>query len=329
MTVRRPQMTRRTALLGAGGAALVGLGAPVLSRPAAAKAPLLGPHTPSHYRFKLGAFECTTILDGAIQLPGPYPIFGQDQSQEDVAKLAKENFLPAGKMEIAFTPVIVNTGNQLVLFDTGNGALRRGKGAGKLASALAGVGYTPEQVDVVVITHCHPDHIGGLMEGGKPTFPNARYVMSQAEYDFWSPPEQATGPRARVGKLVQSNVVPLADKFTFIKPDAEVVPGIRAVDAFGHTPGHMAFHIESGSSRLLLWADTTNHYVASLQRPDWHVRFDMDKQKAAATRKRIFDMAASDRIPVTGYHMPFPAVGYVERKAGAYRWVPVSYQLNL
>ena len=329
MTVRQHQMTRRAALLGAGGAALAGLGVSALSQPSTAKAPMLGASAHSHYRFKLGSFECTTILDGAIQLPGPHPIFGQDQSKEDVQKLASDNFLPTGRMEIVFTPVMVNTGNQLVLFDTGNGALRRGKGAGLLGSALAGVGYKPEQVDVVVITHCHPDHIGGLMEGGKPTFPNARYVISQAEYDFWSPPEQAEGPRARVGKLVQSNVVPLADKFTFIKPDAEVVPGIRAVDAFGHTPGHMAFHIESGSSRLLLWSDTTNHYVASLQRPDWHVRFDMDKQKAAATRKRLLDMAASERIPVTGYHMPFPAIGFVEKKNGAYRWVPVSYQIQL
>ena len=329
MNMRPPHLTRRAALLGAGGAALAALGAKGLSQPAAAKAPMLGASIPSHYRFKLGSFECTTILDGSIKIPGPHPIFGQDQSKEDVGKLAADNFLPADKMEIVFTPVMVNTGNQLVLFDSGNGALRRGKGAGKLAGALAGIGYKPEQVDVVVITHCHPDHIGGLMEDGKPTFPNARYVMGQVEYDFWSPPEQAEGPRARVGKLVQSNVVPLAEKFTFIKPDAEVVPGIRAVDAFGHTPGQMAYHIESGSSRLLLWADTTNHYVASLQRPDWHVRFDMDKQKAAATRKRILDMAASDRIPATGYHMPFPAIGFVERKDGAYRWVPVSYQSQL
>ena len=167
------------------------------------------------------------------------------------------------------------------------------------------------------------------MEGGAPAFPNARYVIGQTEYDFWSPPEMAEGNLARVGKLVQSNVVPLADKFTFIQPDGEVVPGIHAVNAHGHTPGHMAYHIESNGRRLLLWADSVNHYVASLQRPDWFVRFDMDKPEAAAARKRILDMAAAEKIPATGYHMPFPAVGYVEATGSSYRWVPASYQLRL
>ena len=123
--------------------------------------------------------------------------------------------------------------------------------------------------------------------------------------------------------------MPLADKFSFIKPDGEVVPGIHAVDAHGHTPGHMAYHIESDGRRLLLWADAINHYVASLQRPDWHVRFDMDKEGAAAARKRILDMVSAEKIPATGYHMPFPAIGYIETSGDSYRWVPASYQLRL
>lgn len=115
-------------------------------------------------------------------------------------------------------------------------------------------------------------------------------------------------------KVINSNVVPLKDKMKFIKPESEVFSGIRAVDAFGHTPGHIAYHIESGNGRFLLFADTINHYVASLQKPDWHVVFDMDKEKAVATRKRILDMLANDKIPAAGYHMPYPAVGYVEKK---------------
>ena len=128
---------------------------------------------------------------------------------------------------------------------------------------------------------------------------------------------------------MRANVVPLAEKTTFIGDDAEVVPGIRSVAAFGHTPGHMVYHIESDGRRLLLWADTANHYVASVQRPEWHVRFDMDKEAAVATRKRIFDLAAAERMPVTGYHMPFPALGYIDRSEGGYRWVPATYQLSL
>lgn len=294
-----------------------------------AAAKKLGPASPTFYRFTLGDFEITTINDGAIQLDGPHPIFGGNVSAEDVQKLMAENFLPTKRMEIAFTPTLVNTGKEIVLFDAGNGAVRRGKGAGLLIERLAAAGFSAEQVDIVAITHCHPDHIGGLMENGKPAFPNARYVISSAEYDFWSPKEKAEGNLARVGKLVQSNVVPLAEKMTFIKPDQDVVTGITAVDSFGHTPGHLAFNIESNGKQFLLWADTTNHFVASLQRPDWHVRFDMDKEKATQSRKRILDMVAADKIPATGYHMPIHAIGYVEKKDSGYRYIPVTYQLSL
>ncbi|MEM7670218.1 MAG: MBL fold metallo-hydrolase, partial [Pseudomonadota bacterium] len=198
-----------------------------------------------------------------------------------------------------------------------------------LLSLLGEVGYSADQIDRVVMTHFHPDHIGGLLEDGKPAFPNAVYVMPAAEYDFWSPPERAEAEQtARVGKLVQSNVVQFAEKTTFIKAGDSVAPGIEAVDSSGHTPGHTAFHIESDGKRLMLTGDLCNHYVVSLQRPDWHVRFDMDKEKAVAMRKKILGMIASDRIPFVGYHMPAPAVGYLEPLGEGFRYVSASYQLN-
>lgn len=328
MTLKKDGLNRRELVLGAAGALAAPAILSTLPSVAEAAAPMQGAAHPTHYRFKLGAFEVTTIWDGAIQLDGPHPIFGENVMQEDVAALAKENFLPETRMEISFTPVIVNTGSELIMFDSGNGDGRR-PNAGQLSATLAKAGFTAEQIDVVVLTHFHPDHIGGLMEGGQPLFPNARYVTGAAEYDFWSPPAMAEGNLARVGKLVQSNVVPFAEKTTFVKPGDDVVTGIQAVGAAGHTPGHMAYHFESEGRRLLAWADTTNHYVASLQRPDWHVRFDMDKEAAAASRKRVLDMVAADRIPATGYHMPFPAVGFVEAQGSGYRWIPASYQLNL
>lgn len=324
--MRDVTLTRRGALGAAAGLAAAAplLGSGILTQ-AHAAAPMLGPVRPTVFRFPLGRFEVTTIFDGGIQLDGPHPIFGQDQDAETVAAYAEANNLPGRRMEIGFTPVIVNTGQELVLFDTGNGAARR-PDAGALVARLADAGYSADQIDVVVLTHMHPDHIGGVMENGQPAFPNARYVTGQVEYDFWSKPDMADN---RVGKLVQSNVVPVAERTTFLGDEGQVAGGIAAIAAFGHTPGHMAFHIESEGKRLLLIADSCNHYVMSLQKPDWHVRFDMDKEAAAATRKKVLGMAAADGIPVTGYHMPFPAVGFVETMGDGFRWNAVSYQLHV
>ncbi len=320
-------VSRRGVLAAAAG----GLAAPLVmgnAVPAQAAAPMAGPAGPDHYRFKFGQFEITTINDGAVQFDGPHPIFGENQSVDAVQTLAEANFLPPNRMEIGFTPVIVNTGSALVMFDSGNGAACR-PNAGNLAAGLGRAGYSPDQVDVVVLTHFHPDHIGGLMEDGQPLFSNARYVAPSTEYDFWTHADRMSGPTEGIATLTASNVKPLADKMTFIGNEGEIVSGIRGISAFGHTPGHTAFHVESDGRRILLGGDFCNHYVVSMQVPDWHVRFDMDKQGAVDTRRTLLDMLATDRIPFTGYHMPFPAVGYVERMGQGYRYVPASYQLNL
>ncbi|WP_075215453.1 MBL fold metallo-hydrolase [Mongoliimonas terrestris] len=329
MTAETFTLDRRHLMVGAlSSITLASGGLMATTTSARAQAPeMLGASKPGHYRFRLGTFEVTTLLDGLRPGDGPHPIFGANQSQEDVAALLAANFLPGERFVNGFTPVLVNTGTDLVLFDTGFGA-GAPEGLGRLAAQMQAAGYTPEQVTIVVLTHLHGDHIGGLMGPDGPTFPNARYVTGAREYDFWT--KTAPGTQAAdAAKNVEAKVVPLAEKMTFLEDGGSVVSGITAEAAFGHTPGHMVYQLESEGRRLMLTADTANHYVVSLQRPDWEVRFDADKAAAAATRKAVFGQIAADRIPFIGYHMPFPAVGYVEPLGEGFRWVPATYQLDL
>ncbi len=322
---------RRTMFKISGGAAAVALAAPQIMTRAAhaqiATADEMG--NSGFYNFKFGDFRITTILDGGRLADGPHPTFGENQDADAVAQLMEANFLPSDRFVNGFAPVIIDTGSEKLLFDTGLGEGARGNGLGQLRERMEAAGHGPDDIDIVVITHFHGDHIGGLTEGGEPTFPNARYVFGQAEYDFWTAPERAEGQTANAAAAVAEKVVPLAENATFVGDGDDVVAGIHAVAAFGHSPGHMTYSIESGGRRLMLTADTANHYVASLQRPDWHVVFDMDKEMAVEARMRIFDMIATDRIPFIGYHMPFPAVGFVEKIDQGYRYVPATYQFDV
>ena len=299
-------------------------------------ASLQGELQPTIYRFKLGGFEVATVLDAKAIRDGLHPHYGGNASAEEVQSLARANNIDTQRFEHPNIPTLVNTGKQLILFDTGNGALPREYEQlskrlppGQTAARLAAVGYRPEDIDVIVITHGHPDHIGGLTEGGKPVFPNARYVFGSAEFDFWKRGENVREVRKFNRELFMKICVPLADRSTFIKPGDEVVSGITAVDAAGHSPGLLAFHIESAGKRLMITADTFTQYVMAVQRPDWHFEMDDEKEKAVASRKRILDALATDKLMFASFHMPFPGIGHVEKSSGGYRWVPHSYQLNL
>ncbi|WP_159946275.1 MBL fold metallo-hydrolase [Rhizobium sp. 18065] len=284
---------------------------------------------PETHRFTVGKFEIVVVKDGARPSDNPQEIFGTNQTPEVVGALLEANFLPADKFVNSFSPTLVNTGSDVILFDTGFGEAGRANGNGRLLEGLTTAGYKREDVTVVVLTHLHGDHIGGLMEGGAPAFLNARYITGQTEYDFWVDPARAGTPAEGGHKGVLANVKPLADKMTFIGDGGEVVSGITGMAAFGHSPGHMIYSVESEGRQLVLTADTANHFVLSLQRPDWEVRFDMDKTAAAASRKKVFDMLATDKLAFLGYHMPFPAVGYVEKIDQGYRFVPKAYQFDI
>ena len=299
-------------------------------------ASLQGALRPTVNRFKLGGFEVATILDGVSIRDKLHPNFGGNAPAEEVLALARANNIDTERFEHCYIPTLVNTGKELVLFDTGNGNLARDIEAmrgrlpiGALVERLGVLGHKPEDIDVVVSTHGHPDHIGGLVDGGKPVYPNARYVFGAAEFDFWKKGENVREARKGNRELFVKRCVPLADRATFIKPGDEVVSGITAIDAAGHSPGLLAFHVESEGKRFMITADTCTQYVMAVQRPDWYFDMDDEKDKAVASRKRILDMLATDKLPFVSFHFPFPGIGYVERADGGYRWTPHGYQLNL
>lgn len=308
--IDQTRLSRRQALL-------FGMAAPLATAlataPAIAKAPILGPSIASFHRFRLGSFEVTTLLAGTRAVEKPHEIFGLNVSAEEFEAASAAAFLPATVAQFFFTPTLVNTGEALILFDTGLDAQG-------ITDALAAAGHSPDQVDTVVITHMHGDHIGGLMGDAGATFANAAYVTGAAEHNHWM---------AAANQTFDAMVRPLNDRFAFLDDGGVVAPGISAVAAVGHTPGHMAFRIESEGKSLMLIADAANHPVWSLAHPDWEVKFDADKAQAAATRRVLLGMIAAERVPFVGYHMPFPAVGYVEAAGAGFRYVPASYQLML
>lgn len=307
------KLSRRAAL---GAAAALPLS--LTASPLLAKASVTPANSTIARSFKIGKFVVTTILDGAAQRDDAFAIFGSTTTEEEFKKVSVENFISPDAAQFYFTPTLVDTGAELVLFDTG-------LGNGGIQAGLAEVGVTPEQIDVVVITHMHPDHIGGMATDGHVTFPNARYVTASKEYDFWSGFDETH----RVGGLVKKNVTPVAEKTTFIEDGGSVVSGITAIAAPGHTPGHTIYMLESEGQQLLLTADMANHYVWAFQNPEWAISFDGDKDLAAKTRRANMDMMAADKIPMIGYHMPFPGMGFVETRGSGFRFVPVSYQFAI
>jgi len=291
-------------------------------------APLQGALRHPAHRLVLGAFEVTTILDGTINM-GISPPFMLDESEDKIAAIANSALLPSDRLENNFVPTLVNTGEALVLIDTGCGHYRRDKGAGFLLERLSDAGYAPEEVDVVAFTHVHPDHIGGLFEEGAPAFPNAELMIGMQEFSAWKSGEHIPSQRAENREMFLEIIAPLEDRLRFLDDGDEVVPGITAKAAFGHSLGHMMFHVRSEGKEALIWGDVANHYVFSVGRPRAKVAFDDDKAMAIETRLRVLEAAAHDGTLIIGFHMPFPSVGYVERTGDSYRWVPATYQLRL
>jgi len=284
---------------------------------------------PTVYQFNFGDSIITNLLEGHVSRDDLYPFVATNAAADDVQKLATQYRIPFPKLEHGFVCTLIQTPDTLIAFDPGFGENAPMPTAGFFNTSLSAAGFSVEDVDMVVISHSHPDHIGNLMTDGKPTFPNAEVVFGRTEFDYWQRGENISEMRKHTQTLFEKVALPLKDKIRFIEPEDTIVSGLTAVNAFGHSAGHLAFQFESNGQQLLMLNDTVAHYIASFAHPDWHFSMDDDPDMAATTRRRILDMAASDNIPVIGFHLPFPAIGFVEKTADAFEFRPASYQFNV
>src|SRR5580704_3410330 len=321
---RTPMLTRRSLL--AGSAALV-----AGTDSAAAAAPPADKQAPGIYRYKIGAFELTALYDGIWYRPITEK-FIRNAPFADVEHALDAAFMPHDKLETPFTTLIVNTGKKLVLIDTGTGG-QIAPTAGMIGANLASAGIDPKAVDQIVISHFHPDHINGIKDKDNAlVFPNAEIMVPAPEWAYWMDDANLNAAPAdlkltfRNQRRIFADIAPQVSRFA---PGQEVSPGIEALPAAGHTPGHTVFAIHSGDQSLLVLGDTAQHPAIFARHPNWQAAFDIDGTEAVATRKRLFDRAAADRMLVTGYHFPFPACGHLVKTASGYEHVPLPWQPTL
>ena len=299
----------------------------MLSFAAHAGAPQIKTQAPGFYRMMLGDFEVTALFDGTIELEVKKLLTNTTQAQ--VGKLLDRSF----KKDLVPTSVnayLVNTGSKLVLIDTGAGSLF-GPTLGNLQANLKAAGYQPDQVDDVLITHMHGDHVGGLVQDGKLVFPNATIHAGQEDADFWLNKANLEKASAEMkgffqGAMASLNPYVEAGKFKGMKGGTELAPGIKAVPAHGHTPGHNIYVVESKGQKLVLWGDLMHVAAVQFAQPQITISFDVDSRPAAAERKKAYADAAKGRYLVGSAHLPFPGLGHVRAEGKGYAWVPVDYQ---
>ena len=319
-------MTTPTRWLRRGIAALAG-SMLMLSFAAQAGAPQVKTQAPGFYRMMLGDFEVTALFDGTIDLEPKKLLTNTTQAQ--VGKLLDRSF-EKDLVPTSVNAYLVNTGSKLVLIDTGAGSLF-GPTLGNLRNNLLAAGYKPEQVDDVLITHMHGDHVGGLIVDGKLAFPNATVHAGQEDADFWLSKANLEKASAEMkgyfqGAMASMNPYVDAGKFKPLKGGTELVPGVKAVPAHGHTPGHNTYVLESKGQKLVLWGDLMHVAAVQFAQPQVTISFDVDSKPAAVERKKAYADAAQGRYLVGSAHLPFPGLGHVRAEGKSYVWVPVDYQ---
>jgi glyoxylase-like metal-dependent hydrolase (beta-lactamase superfamily II) len=328
------ELTRRRILSSAVAATAATALTPLVATATRAAAPLAGKQNAGWYRYKVGSFEVTVVTDGVVTNPLADTYVANAPKANVNAALAA-NFLPPDKVTHPYTPIVVNTGAKLIVIDTGLGigAYERSKGAlGQFQTNIAAAGIDRNAVDAVIISHFHGDHIGGLLTAdNKPVYPNAEILVPSGEWKYWieNDGEMNKAPEGIPKATFQNSrriFGALGNKVTQYDVGKEITPGITSVASPGHTLHHVSHVIASGSDRVLVQADITAGIAPMVIRnPGWHLFFDMDKPLAEQTRRKLYDMAVTEKMLVQVFHAPFPAVGYVEKDGNGYRWVPAPW----
>jgi glyoxylase-like metal-dependent hydrolase (beta-lactamase superfamily II) len=328
------KFTRRHILAGAATATAASALAPLaVHSPIYAAAPMAGKQAPGWYRYKVGDFEVTVVTDGSRPTKVPDNFIRnapRDAWGPGLAAVGMDKESPA----FPFTPFVVNTGSKLIVVDTGNGlaTYEQSKGAlGQFHTNLAASGIDTKAVDSVIISHFHVDHVSGLIgTDNKPMFPNAEIMVPAAEWKYWM--DDANMSSAPEGILKNTHVNArrvfgaLGNKVTQYEAGKEIAPGITSVATPGHTPGHTSFVISSGPATVMAQVDVTaGPALLFVRNPDYQPAFDFDGPQAVATRRKLYDQVSADKMMLQGFHLPFPAVGYIEKDGNGYRFIPLPW----
>ena len=307
-------------------ALLVALPVVVFGTQAVAAAPPAKTQAPGFYRVKIGDFEVTALSDGTFDMDVSRLL--TNTTPEKIGAALARAFLKE-PIEESVNGFLINTGSKLVLIDSGAGALF-GPTLGRLGANLRASGYTPEQVDAIYITHLHPDHVGGLMDGSKRVYPNATVHCDKHEADHWlSQAQMSAAPESSrdtyKGAMASLNPYAGADRLRTFEGATELTTGIRAVAAYGHTPGHTVYVVESAGERLVVWGDVMHVAAVQFPEPSVTILYDTNSSAAAAQRHKVFADVAGRGSWVAAAHIAFPGLGHLRAEGSGYVWVPANY----
>jgi glyoxylase-like metal-dependent hydrolase (beta-lactamase superfamily II) len=316
-------LSRRHLLAGASATAVAGLAGSVL--PAAAKAPPLKSQAPAFYRFNIGGIEATVVSDGVLIGTTTTTFVGP--AAGNVEKMMTDLFLPADKFVMDQNALVINTGDKLALFETGMASVKRTEEMGLLVGNLKAAGIDPKDIDYLIPSHGHIDHIGGILAAdGSRNFPNAQIYISQADLEYWTDERLAGTPGEGSMRAARKNLLPNRDRILFYSDGKEVIPGVVATHTPGHTVGHTCFVITSGPDTLYFAGDLAHHNVI-IENPRMEDVFDTDRPLGIKTRLKTMDMLAGERIRTLVYHLPWPGLGHFVKRGDGFHFEPEPMKL--